>query len=76
MYFVAPQVVKIKDALNRYVQQKTISVEKKKGITVGSTEIFQGQGRSSAAMEHFPEYRKMSRDVCFQTSNVAAGSLF
>ena len=36
--------MKIKDSLNRYVQSKNISAEKKKGITVGSTEIFQGQG--------------------------------
>ena len=43
-------MAKIKDALNKYVQSKTISATKKKGITVGSTEIFQGQGRRSAAI--------------------------
>ena len=47
---ISAQVVKIKDALNKYVQSKTISAAKKKGITVGSTEIFQGQGRRSAAI--------------------------
>ena len=51
-HLISAQVVKIKDALNKYVQSKTISAAKKKGITVGSTEIFQGQGGSAVAIEH------------------------
>ncbi len=39
------QVGKILDLLNTYVQKKLINAEQKKGITVGSTEVFQGQER-------------------------------
>ena len=39
------QVRKIFDLLNTYVMKKQIDVKQKKGISVGSTEVFQGQER-------------------------------